>query len=53
MDVQSAFIDEDKLTHFHSEEVDGDIKIFAKKPEIDAVKNLLQNSERPVIICGQ
>lgn len=51
MDVQSAFIDENKLTHFHPEEVDADIKIVAKKSEIDVVRNLLQKAERPVIIC--
>jgi acetolactate synthase I/II/III large subunit len=53
MDIQSASIDETTLSHFRPEEYDAEVKIFALESEIQAVKALLQKSERPVIVCGQ
>ncbi len=53
MDVQSASIDEDQLVHFDPKECESENKIFASSSDLDQVQELLEKSERPVIICGQ
>lgn len=53
MDVQSAFIDPDKLKGFKAEEIKKKTKSEPLEEEIAEVIKLMENAERPVIVAGQ
>ena len=52
LNVQGAIIDTDKLKHFDPKEYKENFKINPDNKDITAIKELLKQSERPIILAG-
>jgi len=53
LDIQSACIHKDRLTHFNAKDLAPGYKVSPSSAELDAFKAFVSKAARPIVICGQ